>query len=60
MKLSVIIPAHNEEGCIESTVRAVSKQLLADNIDHEILVVDDNSTDNTGLILNEITKTVPH
>lgn len=29
MKLSVVIPAHNEEACIAETVRALAAQLSA-------------------------------
>lgn len=51
MKLSVVIPAHNEEGCIEGTVRALQACLAAERIEHEILVVNDNSSDATESIL---------
>lgn len=51
MKLSVVIPAHNEEGCLESTLRDLLSHLDAENIDHEILVVDDHSTDRTADIV---------
>ena len=54
MKLSVIIPAHNEEGCIESTVRVLVHRLLAERIEHEIVVVNDNSNDSTGDILAKL------
>ena len=48
MKLSVVIPAHNEEGNIAQTVRGVIDQLEAHSIEHEILVVNDHSTDGTA------------
>jgi dolichol-phosphate mannosyltransferase len=47
MKLSVVIPAHNEDGCIEGTVRALYECLSGKEIEHEILVVNDNSSDRT-------------
>lgn len=59
MKLSVVIPAHNEEGCIDSTVRALVQKLLAEKIDHEIVVVNDNSSDGTGAILEKLTREFP-
>lgn len=59
MKLSVVIPAHNEEGCIESTVRSLVSQLLTEKIDHEILVVNDNSTDGTETILKTLSGEIP-
>jgi len=48
VKLSVVIPAHNEAGSIEGTVRGVTAALRSEDIDHEVLVVDDNSGDGTG------------
>ena len=49
--LSVVIPAHNEEGQIEETVRSLHKTLVGEEIVHEILVVNDNSNDTTAEIL---------
>jgi dolichol-phosphate mannosyltransferase len=54
MKLSVVIPAHNEEACIGGTVRALYAQLSAEQIEHEILVVNDNSSDLTWKILTSL------
>ncbi len=51
MKLSVVIPAHNEEGCIEQTVLGLYAALNEHEIDHEIVVVNDHSTDQTAAIL---------
>lgn len=44
MKVSIIIPAYNEEQYIEDTLRSVLKQ---NYLDVEIIVVDNNSTDRT-------------
>ncbi len=50
--VSVIVPAHNEEEnlteCIESLLKVCDKK------DYEIIIVNDNSTDNTGKIAEEI------
>jgi dolichol-phosphate mannosyltransferase len=51
MKLSVVIPAHNEEGSIAETVGVISARLSAEDIEHEIVVVDDASTDRTAAIV---------
>jgi len=59
VKLSVVIPAHNEEGCIQGTVEALYQKLQSENIPHEILVVNDNSRDNTQKILDEAAKRIP-
>jgi dolichol-phosphate mannosyltransferase len=48
MKLSVVIPARNEEGCISRTIHAVVQALRREQIPHEVVVVDDGSTDSTA------------
>ncbi|MEY4384218.1 MAG: Undecaprenyl-phosphate 4-deoxy-4-formamido-L-arabinose transferase [Bacteroidota bacterium] len=51
MKLSIVIPAYNEEGSIEETLTSLYDELQNEQIDHEIVVVNDNSKDNTlGLL----------
>jgi dolichol-phosphate mannosyltransferase len=52
--ISLVIPAHNEEGCIEPTIQSISKLLEAQNIAYEILVVNDNSRDQTEAILQQL------
>ena len=47
MKLSVVIPRHDEEACIADTICCLHDQLTAEHIEHEILVVNDNSSDYT-------------
>ena len=59
MKLSVVIPAHNEEGCIGGTVRALHGRLSAERIEHEILVINDNSSDQTEHILTSLGAEIP-
>jgi len=49
--LSVIIPARDEEGCIASTVEHLHLELELRGVPHEIVVVDDGSTDRTWQIL---------
>lgn len=58
-KLSVVIPARDEEGCIASTVRHLNVELRIHDIKHEIVVVDDGSTDQTNSILQSLTSDVP-
>ncbi len=59
MKLSIVIPAHNEEGCIEDTVLNMLDLLKKESIDSEILVVNDHSTDSTKDILQRLTSRHP-
>ncbi len=47
--VSVIIPAYNEEGGVGEVVRHVRQVLTRAKIVHEVLVVDDGSTDHTAL-----------
>ncbi|MEM7453420.1 MAG: glycosyltransferase family 2 protein [Planctomycetota bacterium] len=57
--LSVVIPAKDEEGCIRSTVEHLHLELRLNNIRHEIIVVDDHSSDSTGEILTELKQRIP-
>jgi dolichol-phosphate mannosyltransferase len=54
MKLSVVIPAHNEALVIEPTVRGLLAALDGEIADFEILVVDDGSADGTADVVNAI------
>ena len=58
-KLSVVIPAHDEEGCIESTVEHLHVELRLHGVPHEIVVVDDGSTDRTWAILERLAERLP-
>ena len=59
MKLSVVIPAYNEEGNITETVTTLYAMLKKQGIDHEIVVVNDNSKDKTLQVLDELKATIP-
>jgi glycosyltransferase involved in cell wall biosynthesis len=47
-KISVVIPCYNEENTISQVIIKVEKSLLNLNIDYEIIVVDDHSTDDSS------------
>ncbi len=57
--LSLIIPAHNEEECIVSTVQEITALLEQEKINYEILVVNDNSRDNTEYLLQQLNQENP-
>jgi dolichol-phosphate mannosyltransferase len=54
MKLSVVIPAHDEAESIGETIMDVVSVLDRERCDYEILVVDDASTDGTADVVAEI------
>lgn len=49
MKHYVVIPAHNEEEHLKEVLEAIDKQSLRPDV---VMVVNDNSTDRTGLLLD--------
>lgn len=56
--LSIIVPAHNEEGVIRPTVLSLLNQDYPQDR-YELIVVDDNSSDRTGEILREMLAEFP-
>jgi dolichol-phosphate mannosyltransferase len=57
--LSVVIPAQDEEGCIASTVEHLYVELRLHNVPHEIIMVDDGSTDDTWTMLESLKTRIP-
>lgn len=56
MKLSLVIPTYNEKENIQKLVEGIQKEFRENRIDGEIIVVDDNSPDGTGKILDNLKK----
>jgi dolichol-phosphate mannosyltransferase len=52
--LTIVIPARDEEGCIASTVEHLHLELRLAGVPHEIVVVDDGSSDGTWQILLDL------
>jgi dolichol-phosphate mannosyltransferase len=48
VKLSIVIPAHNEADVLEPTLRRLVDELEHGLVDYEVLVVDDGSSDGTS------------
>lgn len=59
MKLSIVIPAYNEEASIQRTISTVADYIRASLLDSEIIVVDDGSRDHTGNIVQNLLSTCP-
>jgi glycosyltransferase involved in cell wall biosynthesis len=59
LSISAVLPAYNEEAIIERTVRHVAQVLSGLVRDFEIIVTNDGSRDNTGVVLAELQHRVP-
>ena len=60
MKLSVIIPAYNEENRLPKTLRLMSAYLTKQPYDYEIVVVNDGSQDSTAEVLRSAVSQIPN
>ncbi len=58
--LSVVIPARDDEGCVASALEHLHIELRLREVPHEIVVVDDGSSDRTWAILQELRSRVPN
>ncbi len=56
---SVVIPARDEEESLPSTIKGIFTTFTAENIPHEIVVVDDGSHDRTWAVLQELKQEFP-
>jgi dolichol-phosphate mannosyltransferase len=59
MKLSVVIPAHNEAESIVETLEQTLDELERAGIEHEIIVIDDASVDGTADAVREVSERRP-
>ena len=58
MKISFVIPAYNEKNYIEACLQSITCHCKTNNIDAEILVIDNGSTDNTAYLAKHFTDNV--
>ena len=56
--LSIIIPVYNESKCIAKTINTLQTVLLKSDIEHEIIIVDDGSTDKSRAIIEEMNRII--
>ena len=57
-KISIVVPAYNEEGNVEELASQVDLVFQGlDKYDHEIIFVENGSTDNTFKVLKDLQKT---
>ena len=56
MKFSIVVPTYNEAGGIEKMIASLTDVFRGNGLDGEIIVVDDNSPDGTGAIVDRLEK----
>lgn len=59
LKFSIAVPTYNEAGGIERLIVGLSEVFRANGLDGEIIVVDDNSPDGTGAIVDRLSAQYP-
>lgn len=59
MKLSIVMPAYNEEESISETIEQIEEAFSKVNIEHEIFIVNDNSKDGTLKVLETLAQKYP-
>ena len=59
MKLSILVPVYNERAVVERSLSQVLAAPLPENMERELILVDDCSTDGTSAILERLTSSDP-
>lgn len=59
MKFSIVVPTYNEAGGIERLIATLDGVFRKSGLDGEIIVVDDNSPDGTGAIVDSLADRYP-
>lgn len=55
-KISIVIPVYNEEKQIKHNIRFIQNILINNSISHTIVLIDDGSSDNTWIMLEELSE----
>jgi polyisoprenyl-phosphate glycosyltransferase len=58
-ELSVVVPCYNEESGLEDAIRHIHELCRSLKLDHEILVIDDGSTDGSWKIVGALCQVIP-
>jgi dolichol-phosphate mannosyltransferase len=56
---SLVVPTYNEAGGIEKLIATLTALFRSEGLDGEIIVVDDNSPDGTGALVDKLAETYP-
>jgi dolichol-phosphate mannosyltransferase len=59
LPFSIVIPTYNEAAGIGKLIAALDATFRANSLDGEIIVVDDNSPDGTGRVVDDLSRTYP-
>jgi dolichol-phosphate mannosyltransferase len=59
LKFSIVVPTYNEAGGIERLILSLAEVFTTHRLDGEIIVVDDNSPDGTGAIVDALAGKYP-
>jgi dolichol-phosphate mannosyltransferase len=59
LPFSIVIPTYNEGAGIEKLLRALGATFAANGLDGEVIVVDDNSPDGTGDVVERLARELP-